>query len=188
MSTLVLPRPARRTVLLDALLCACALAVPALSHAAALPLYRLDPMRLLLFAALLLTSRRNALAMALWLPLLSTLTSGHPVPPKMVLIQGELVLNAVVFHALWRRRGGFAGAAVVSVVVAKFGYYGAKYASIRLALMDGELVATSWVWQTAAVAIVLLAGGAVSRRGSRFSAPGTPRRNGSPVPPPPSSL
>ena len=97
MSTLALDRPVFRTVTLNVLLCAAVVAVPALSHAAAFPLYRFEPMRLLLFVAILYSSRRNALVMALWLPLLSLLTSGHPVFPKVVLIQGELVLNVLVF-------------------------------------------------------------------------------------------
>lgn len=155
MSTHAFLLPARRTVLLDALLCALAAAVPALSHAAALPLYHLDPMRLLVFAALLFSSRRNALVMAVWLPVLAMLTSGHPAFPKVVLIQGELAVNVVVFAWLWRRWGAV-GAAVGSVVVSKAAYYGAKYALIRTALLDGELVATAWGWQVIVLALVTL--------------------------------
>ncbi|MBC8425547.1 hypothetical protein H8E07_15625 [bacterium] len=155
MNTLALIRPARRTVQLDGLLCALVVAVPALSHAAAMPLYRLDPMRLLLFAAVLFSSRRNALAMALWLPALSTLTSGHPVFPKVVLIQGELVVNVVVFGWLlqrWRPVWAAAG----SVLLAKAVYYGIKFAMLRAALMDGELVASTWGWQVLVLAMVML--------------------------------
>ena len=82
MSTLALARPAVRTVSLDALLCAAVVAVPALSHAAAFPFYLFDPMRLLLFVAILFSSRRNALLMAVWMPLLAMMTSGHPVFPE----------------------------------------------------------------------------------------------------------
>lgn len=154
MITLALTRPRPRTVLLDGLLCALVVAVPALSHAAALPLYRLDPMRLLLFAAILFSGRRNALAMALWLPALSTLTSGHPVFPKVVLIQGELALNVVVFGWLLRRWPPL-GAAVGSVLAAKGVYYGAKFAMMRAALQEGELVATDWGWQIVSLVPIL---------------------------------
>ncbi len=155
MTTHALTAPRRRTVLLDGLLCALVVAVPALFHAAALPLYYLDPMRLLLFAAILFSSHRNALVMALWLPLLSMLTSGHPVFPKVVLIQGELALNAVVFFRVWRRWGRAGVAAGVSVLAAKAAYYGAKFALIRTTLLDGDLVATPWSWQAAALGFVL---------------------------------
>ncbi|MBU0742301.1 hypothetical protein KKA85_12975 [bacterium] len=163
MSTLVLDRPALKTVLLDALLCVAVVAVPALSHAAALPLYRFEPMRLLLFAAILCSNRRNALAMALCLPLLSTLTSGHPVFPKVVLIQGELALNALVFCALVRRSHRFVLAAAVSVLAAKAVYYAAKFVLIEAALLDGDLVATPWTCQFAVLGIVLVGGGVVRR-------------------------
>ncbi len=85
-----------RTALLDALLCAAVVSVPSLSHAAAFPFYYLDPMRLLVFAAILFSTRRNALIMALGLPLLSMATSGHPVFPKVLLIQAELAVNVLL--------------------------------------------------------------------------------------------
>ena len=98
MATLALDRPVFKTVTLNVLLCAGVVAIPSLSHATALPLYRFEPMRLLLFVAILTTNRRNALLMALWLPLLSFLTSGHPIFPKFVLIQGDLVATPWVYQ------------------------------------------------------------------------------------------
>ena len=156
MSTLALDRPVYKTVLLDALLCVTVFAIPALSHAAAYPLYRFDPMRVLVFAAILFSSRRNALLMALWLPLLSMLTSGHPVFPKVVLIQGELALNVLVFYGLVRRSGGFAFSATVSILSSKAVYYLAKYLMIEAALMEGHLISTPWAYQFAVLVLIVL--------------------------------
>ena len=178
MSTFALARPAIRTISLDALLCAAVVAVPALSHAAAFPFYLFDPMRLLLFVAILGTSRRNALLMAVWMPLLAMMTSGHPVFPKVVLIQGELVLNTLVFHALTRRAFGFVPAAALSVFSSKAAYYGAKFLLIRTSLLGGGLVATPWVYQLATLAFILLVGGTVWRRQMRGA-----RISGEPEPP-----
>ena len=114
MSTLALERPAFRTISLYVLLCTAVVAVPALSHAVALPFYLFDPMRLLLFVAIIGSSRRNALLMAMWMPLLAMLTSGHPVFPKVVLIQGELVLNTLLFFGLAQGGSRFVPAAAVS--------------------------------------------------------------------------
>ncbi|MBK9304063.1 MAG: hypothetical protein IPM94_09280 [bacterium] len=161
MHALTLDRPIARIVALDVLLCAVLVAVPALSHATAFPLYRFEPMRLLLFAAVLFSSRRNALLMALCLPVLSALTSGHPAFPKFVLIQGELALNAVIFYGLFRRSGRFVLGAAVSVLASKVLYYAAKFVLIRLALMDGDLVATPWSYQFAALLFILVGGGLV---------------------------
>lgn len=161
MSTIALTRPAFRTISLDAILCAAVVAVPALSHAAAYPFYLFDPMRLLLFVAILGSSRRNALLMAIWMPLLAMLTSGHPVFPKVMIIQGELVLNTLIFHALASRSVSFVPAAAVSVITSKVAYYATKYLLIRAALQGGDLVATPWSYQLATLAFILLVGGLV---------------------------
>lgn len=160
MHALTLDRPIARIVALDVLLCAVLVAVPALSHATAFPLYRFEPMRLLLFAAVLFSSRRNALLMALCLPVLSALTSGHPAFPKFVLIQGELALNAVIFYGLFRRSAGSFSAPRSPSSPARSSY-AAKFLLIRLALMDGDLVATPWPFQFAALLFVLVGGGLV---------------------------
>lgn len=160
MTTLALTRPRSGTVVLNGLLCAAVLAIPILSHALALPLYRFEPMRLLLFAAVLASSRRNALGVALLLPLVSWLGSGHPVFPKVLLIMGELALNVALFFAL-RSRMRFAPAAIVSVAASKAAYYGAKFLLLRWALMDGDLVATPWTYQLVVLALILVGGGLV---------------------------
>ena len=167
MSTLALDRPALRTLSLDAMLCAAVVAVPAVSHAAAFPFYLFDPMRLLLFVAILGSSRRNALLMAVWMPLLAMLTSGHPVFPKVVLIQGELVLNTLIFFGLARGTNHFVPAATVSVLVSKGAYYAAKATLIQMSLLGGALIATPWSYQLVTLAFILLVGGLVSSRQRR---------------------
>lgn len=152
-------RPAVKTTALDVVLCACVLAIPALSHAVAFPLYRLEPMRLLLFVAILASARRNALVMALALPLVSYLTSGHPVAPKFFLIQGELVINTVLFFAIWQRWRRFVPAAVVSVLASKVAYYGAKAVLIQAAMLEGQLISTPFAYQLGVLAIILAGGG-----------------------------
>lgn len=167
MPTLALDRPVFKTITLNVLLCAGVLAIPSLSHATALPLYRFEPMRLLLFVAILTAGRRNALLMALWLPLLSLLTSGHPVFPKVVLIQGELVVNTWVFTEIFRRSDRFTLAAAVSIIASKSVYYTAKYVLIETALLSGEVVATPWAYQVATFLFILLTGNLVCRLSGR---------------------
>ena len=171
MSTIALDRPVVRTITLNVLLCAAVVAIPSLSHAAAFPLYRFEPMRLLLFVAFLYTGRRNALVMAMWLPLLSMLTSGHPVFPKVVLIQGELVLNTLIFYGLVGRSNRFVTSAAVSVIASKAVYYAAKFVLISTALMGGEVFATPWAYQLATLSFILLAGGIACRARDRDPVP-----------------
>ena len=159
MSTLALDRPAFRTISLDVMLCAAVVAVPALSHAVAFPFYLFDPMRLLLFVAIIGSSRRNALLMAMWMPLLAMLTSGHPVFPKVVLIQGELVVNTLLFFGLAQGGKRFVPVAAVSILASKAAYYAAKFILIRVSLLGGDLIATSWTYQLATLSFILLFGG-----------------------------
>jgi len=71
--------------------------VPAASHLFKIPVYFIEPMRVMLVLALLYSSKWNAYALAIILPLFSFLVSGHPAPLKMMIIIAELVLNAWLF-------------------------------------------------------------------------------------------
>lgn len=161
-----LARPAARTALLDATILAAVALAPAAAHQLRWPLYLFEPMRVGLFAALALGGRRNALALAVAMPLLAFLTGGHPAPPKLFLIQGELALNAWLLGALLpalaaraqRARWAFAAGAVVSVVLAKAFYYGLKALLLRAGALDGALVTTPWRCQLAVLALVAVAG------------------------------
>jgi hypothetical protein len=76
--------------------------VPAASHLFNIPIYYIEPMRVMLVFALLFSSRWNAFALALALPLFSFLVSGHPMPLKMIIIMAELLLNAWLFLFFYR--------------------------------------------------------------------------------------
>jgi hypothetical protein len=120
-------------------------------------------MRLLLFVALLGSSRQNALLMALGLPVVSVLTSGHPVFPKFVLIQIELVINVVFFYSLYGRSNRFVSSAAVSILASKAFYYAAKAVLIETALLGGDLIGTPWPYQFATIFLILVGGGLVCR-------------------------
>ena len=76
--------------------------VPAVSHLFNFPVYYIEPMRIMLVLALLFSSRWNAFALAIALPLFSFLISGHPFPLKMIIIMAELLLNAWLFLLFYR--------------------------------------------------------------------------------------
>ena len=71
---------------------------PAISHVLNFPLYQLDPMRWGVLCSLLrLKSKKNALILAASLPLLSYLTTGHPIIIKNAIIAVELCTNLFLF-------------------------------------------------------------------------------------------
>ena len=119
--------------------------VPTLSHWANLPLYLMEPMRLMLVLALAHTHRINAYLLALTLPLFSFLVSGHPVPIKMGLIAFELTLNVFLFFLLQKRFRYVFPAILLSILFSKAAYYIAKYLLIQYSILDME-VFSSPVW------------------------------------------
>lgn len=122
-------------------------AVPALSHLTSVPFYLLDPMRMAVLGALLFSRNwKNALVLALALPLFSFAVSGHPVYPKFLLIAAELSVNVLLFA--WLSRKMNAGiAAFVSILLSKVLYYGLKAAVLSAGLLQADLISTTIWWQ-----------------------------------------
>ena len=127
--------------------------VPAISHLLSLPVYLIEPMRLMLILALVHTTKQNAYIIALSLPLFSFLISAHPVLPKMILISFELVLNVFLFFAILKRFNNTFLAILVSIVSSKLIYYVIKFGLIKLTLIDSGLISTPIVIQVIMVLV-----------------------------------
>lgn len=130
--------------------------VPTLSHLTAVPFYLIDPMRLAVLGALLATRNwKNALVLAVTLPLFSSAVGMHPIFPKCVLIAVELAANVLLF--VWLARKLNAGiAAFISILCSKLLYYGLKAAVLYSGLLQMELVSTT-LWIQLVVAIIISA-------------------------------
>jgi hypothetical protein len=74
--------------------------LPAISHILPIPFYLMEPMRLFVLVALLLTNSTNAYFLALTLPILAFISTSHPVFAKSLLISMELCLNVTLFYLL----------------------------------------------------------------------------------------
>lgn len=146
----------RRALIIDITFVLAVVYLPSLSHLLAVPLYRLEPMRLLLILALPFAGRGNAYLLALILPLASFLTSGHPHPAKAVLITGELLANVWLFWWLMRRFSSSLGAMLGAITFSKLGYYLLKLALIQLAVLGPPLISTPlWLQGILAIAFSL---------------------------------
>ncbi len=143
----------RRALIIDSTFILAVIYLPSLSHLLELPLYRLEPMRMLLILALPFTGRGNAYLLALILPLASFLTSGHPVPAKAMLMGGELLVNVWLFWYLMQRFSSPLGAMLGGITFSKLGYYGIKLALIQMALLGPPLISTP-LWIQGILAIV----------------------------------
>jgi hypothetical protein len=133
----------RTPVLIDIALLAALYLLPTLSHMMAVPLYKLEPMRIALVVALLFTQRANAYLIAWTIPLASFLLSGHPELFKAMLIGIEYsVLVAAYGFLAERRKWSPFPALVVAILAGKLVYYGLKALSLNAGLLEGNLVST----------------------------------------------
>ncbi len=137
----------RTTSLIDLGIILAIYLLPGLTHVLPLPLYMIDPMRLLLFLTLLTTQRMNSLVLAATIPFLSTLFSGHPVFPKTILISAELSLNVMVFHWIMGKKDSLMFAGAVSILSAKLFYYLLKFGFITAGFLGGVLISTPLGYQ-----------------------------------------
>lgn len=153
-----------RYVISDVLAIAFILVVPALSHLTSVPFYLLDPMRIAALGVLLATRDwKNSLALAVALPIISMLISGHPVFPKCLLISVELGTNilllvwfARIFGSRMQSNPGMAtGLAVfLSIIASKGIYYLLKLAVISFGWLQMDLVSTA-IWMQLIVALAI---------------------------------
>lgn len=138
-----------RLALTDMALLGVACLVPSVSHLLALPLYMLNPMLALLLVGLLIgRDWRNAMMLAVLMPLVSCLVTGMPAAPKMVCMMAELATVATMFGWL-QRKWAVLPAVLTAVLAGKAVYYALKAVVIAPAV----LVGTAWWMQLGAVVL-----------------------------------
>ena len=133
----------------DAAVLALACLIPAASHLLAVPLYKLNPMLALLLAGMLVGKDwRNALVLAVLMPLVSGLVTGMPAAPKMVCMMAELATVASLFAVL-SPRWAVLPAVLTAIVAGKMVYYAMK----ALVIAPAVLVGTEWWMQLGTVLV-----------------------------------
>ncbi|MDY5969583.1 MAG: hypothetical protein SPJ13_06190 [Bacteroidales bacterium] len=138
---IVLERFNWKIVSADLLLVGAACLIPAVSHITALPLYKVDPMRWLLLAGILLSARRgNGYVLAAALPLVACMVSGMPTPVKAFIMALELGANVALFHIL-EKKVPVLPAMLLAILGAKMVYYLLKW----IVLSPTVLISTN-VW------------------------------------------
>lgn len=135
------------SLLIDGLAIAFIYFVPTLSHLLNLPVYLIEPMRVMLVLAMVHTHKNNAYLLALTLPLFSYLVSGHPYVLKTVLISTELVLNVWLFYRLQNIFRSSFFSMLVAIIASKTFYYALKATMISLAFIQSDLFSTPILMQ-----------------------------------------
>jgi len=120
---------------------------PVFSHLLAIPLYYLEPMRIMVILSLVYTGRFNSYILALTLPVFSYLVSGHPLFYKAGLMTGELLLNILLFDLLTKKMRNIFLITSFSILLSKMIYYLFKYILISNGFLHGPFVASPIVIQ-----------------------------------------
>ncbi|MCF8239899.1 MAG: hypothetical protein K9J16_00830 [Melioribacteraceae bacterium] len=145
MSTTIL-LPNKKSILSNTILDAFGLAfiyfVPVLSHLFALPIYYIEPMRIIVILSLAHGHKSNSYLLALTLPIFSFLVSTHPVFIKSGLISVELIFNVFLFYFIYRETANKLMAISISIIASKIFYYAIKFILISTAVLETKLIAT----------------------------------------------
>ena len=143
---LVFGKEYTKSVVFDVIALSVVYLVPVISHFFAVPMYYIEPMRLMLLFAVIFTNKKNTLIIAATMPLFSFLVSGHPVLYKAFIMSAELVINAWLFFFLVELIKNKFAAMLFSIALAKLFYYIIKFGLLSFGIMQGDLVSTSlWI-------------------------------------------
>ncbi|MEW6195320.1 MAG: hypothetical protein AB1521_09205 [Bacteroidota bacterium] len=153
-NSLTIPRLDFKTILIDLSALLLITFTPAISHLVSLPIYLLEPMRIMLVLSIVHTTKKNSYLIALALPVLSFVISSHPSIFKSALIISELMLNVYLFNLLIKYIKNNFAAMLGSILISKIYYYGVKFGLVSIGLISGELVATP-VYLQLIIAVVL---------------------------------
>lgn len=129
--TLITNKERIKTLVFDILCIAVMFFVPAVSHLSKIPLYLLEPLRIMIILALLHTRKENAYIMAVALPVFSYLVSGHPFFGKMIVICLEMLLNIGLFYLIARIIKNNFISMTLAIIISKGFYYFCQYVFLR---------------------------------------------------------
>lgn len=146
-----------KLIFLDVALFVAAYFIPVITHLTGLPLYLMEPMRVMLFTFMCFSpNRKNVYFMAVMLPLFSYFVTGHPVIAKNVIMSIELLVNVVLFYKITDKGQNPFGACVVSIVISKVLYYGLKLLALFAGVLSTKLVDTTIFIQLIVTLIISL--------------------------------
>lgn len=132
--------PVSKSIILDILALTFIYFIPALSHIGNVPLYLVEPMRIMIIIAIAHTSHRNAYIIALTLPLFSFIVTDHPVFYKTLIMTAELLVNIWLFYFLSKKWKNNFTAMFVSIFISKLFYYLLKFGLMSFLLIESDLI------------------------------------------------
>ena len=145
-----------RIISFDLLVLSVIYLIPTFSHLVGFPIYYLDPMRMMVFLIIIHTNRKNSYIIAATLPLVSFLTSSHPVLLKSLAISVELTFNVWLFFELSKLFKNNFLPAVFSIVLSKGLYYAVKFLLLSAALISSDFITTPLYLQIITILLITI--------------------------------
>lgn len=139
---LVTSRINYKSIVIDFLALAFIYFVPAISHLLNMPVYLVEPMRIMLVLAMVHTSKQNAYLIALTLPAFSFFVSVHPNIYKGLIMTAELVLNVWLFFEISKHFTNKFAAMFSAIIISKVIYYLMKFGLISFGIIGTGLFST----------------------------------------------
>lgn len=144
-----------RSIVTDIILLGVIYLLPTISHLLAFPLYLLDPMRIVIFASILISSKKyNSYLLAVTIPIFSYFVGGHPIFLKSVTISIELLANVMLFWLLLKRWQNVFIVTLSSIIAAKVLYYAIKLFFVELGWIKMDIISTSIIVQVVMALII----------------------------------
>ena len=131
--------------------------VPAISHMLSIPLYYIEPMRLMIVISMIYSSKRNTYLIALSLPVFSFLISSHPIFPKMLIMTLEFGLNVWLFYMFARFMRNYFLSMLFSIMISKGVYYLLAYLAVEMSYISNAEVSSIPFYFQVIVTLVLSA-------------------------------
>ncbi len=146
------------TLIVDAVIIALFCITPAIMHLFGLSYHYFEPMRIALFAGMLIVgNHQNSYLLAAVLPISSMILSGMPTPIICALMVVELLLNVKLFYWLTKLGKNAIAGMLVSIIVSKVVFRLLKCLCVSgIAFNSANLMAN---WQSQLIMSIVLACG-----------------------------
>ncbi len=154
--SIVIPQSITRILVADVLVILCFYITITVAHILPFPLYKLDPMKIIVLVTVIYSTRWNSVAIAAALPVLSFLSTGHPVFPKFLIMSSELMVFAFVLSSFRIRQLKGIISFLSAVLISKILYYMIKSGVIAMGYLDQAFIPSDFYTQIQALVISAL--------------------------------
>lgn len=130
--------------------------IPIISHTFSLPLYYIEPMRILVILFFIKGYFKDAVILSFVYPLFSFIITGHPIIFKAPLVGLDLFLNVFLFYVFLKKDFNKYFSFIFSIISSKTIYYILKFIIYKAILNNSEsIIETNIIIQATNILLLL---------------------------------